>query len=57
MNALIPCEFCGGLAEFERVESAPGAAWWLVGLNGSGSDYLATWCNTCGPKRRAEVQA
>jgi hypothetical protein len=46
------CDFCGGLTEFKRVNDEWGVAHWLEGLNGAGSDYLATWCGPCGPRHR-----
>lgn len=47
------CDFCqGGVTEFKKVYDQFGQAWWLEGLNGSGSDHLATWCGQCGPKHR-----
>lgn len=49
------CDFCKGITEFAVKSDSWGQAWWLEGLNGSGSDHLATWCGKCGPKHRSET--
>ena len=46
------CDFCGSTVESLKVYDEWGVFWWLEGLNGSGSDYLAIWCGDCGPKHR-----
>jgi hypothetical protein len=49
------CDFCKGVAKFERKshkDESVSVLWWLEGIDGSGSDHLAIWCGTCGPKHR-----
>jgi len=51
------CDFCqGGVTEFKKVYDQWAQSWWLEGLNGSGSDNLATWCKDCGPKHKKDEQ-
>ena len=50
---LSACGYCGEWVQFARVEGIDGASWHLEAvLPGAGSDYLATWCEKCGPKHR-----
>lgn len=47
------CDFCGGTVVFARVYDD-----WKIFSRlepvdpKAGSDYLATWCGSCGPKHR-----
>lgn len=48
-----PCDFCSEPVEFIRVEIGPGPFTELKPVvDGAGSDHLATWCASCGPKHR-----
>ena len=46
------CDYCDGSVVFRKVYDADGVRWWLECISGGGSDYLAIWCNNCGPKHR-----
>jgi len=47
-----PCDFCGDDVTFYRV-THEGGFWSLAAFDANaGSDYLAIWCDSCGPKHR-----
>lgn len=51
--SLSACDFCGDYVQFCRVTPDGGPFWHLAPvLPGAGSDYLATWCEQCGPQHR-----
>jgi hypothetical protein len=46
------CDFCPSKVEFYRV-THDGGFWSLASFEANaGSDYLAIWCASCGPKHR-----
>ena len=46
------CDFCNESANFRNVYDQWGIGHWLEGIDGAGSDWLAIWCGSCGPKHR-----
>lgn len=47
-----PCDFCNATTTARVVYDAWQAFSWLEPIDGSGSDHLAIWCQSCGPKHR-----
>ena len=57
--SLDTCAFCEGsypaVVKFVKVYDKWLVSWWLEPIHPlSGSDHLATWCQSCGPKHRSE---
>jgi len=49
-----PCDFCAEPTKFVKVYDKWNVSWWLEGKDGCGSDHLAIWCGSCGPKHRKD---
>ncbi len=47
-----PCDYCGVMTHSIRQYDQWHVSHWLIPIDGSGSDWLATWCKDCGPKHR-----
>jgi hypothetical protein len=57
--SLATCDFCKGpypaVVKFARVYDQWGVSHWLEPIHPlSGSDHLAIWCESCGPKHRSD---
>ena len=47
-----PCDFCTAPVHFVRVEYGYYSHGLKAMFEGAGSDYLAIWCEDCGPRHR-----
>ena len=50
MVIIFECDYCGQPLEYER----PTRPFESGTVRHGGSDYLAVWCDMCGPKHREE---
>jgi hypothetical protein len=46
------CDFCGDTTASIKQYDQWRVSHWLVPIDNSGSDHLAIWCASCGPKHR-----
>lgn len=55
MHFSTSCDFCPSEVRFERAYISVNSPFTklIPVVPGSDSDYLATWCASCGPKHRA----